>query len=284
MILKILLISVLGFGYTDKELLDKVNESPKNVGAHNKSGWVGLFGQSGIVEDPVGTQVYYAQNTPTISQFYDAFIQPNQIHFEIEYDIVSDMNVVRKAVVVSKTPSGFVIRVPAYLLYQLHDENQSLQVKRMAAHWEMGQLTKSVVGKDGGLPSVKDQAVWLFKTLGGYGSVKYFTQGLAFGVFGRGKRVASSLSYNLEFGRERKFLKAFKSDASISLPGGKTISPSEFFQEFKGTKFEILNPISSGYTTSFEYTASREGHTGKGIGILHFTKFSQKIEKLEIFY
>ena len=118
------------------EVLALVRSSPAHVAVHDKVGWVGLFGQEHVVEDPVGAPPVRSQVPGALERFWDTFIAPNEIVFEVTRDWIDGFDVVRDATVVTTLAPGVVVRTPAHLIYQTGYEDGVLKVLRMAAYWE----------------------------------------------------------------------------------------------------------------------------------------------------
>lgn len=115
---------------TTQDVLAVVRSSPEAVAAHDKQRWMGLFAADYVIEDPVGSRPVRGA---TISDFWDCFIAPHDIRFEVHHDWVDGLHVVRDVTIHTTLPTGIVVQTPAHLRYEL-DEN--LAIKRMAAHWE----------------------------------------------------------------------------------------------------------------------------------------------------
>jgi len=118
------------------EVLALVRSSPAYVAVHDKVGWVGIFGQEHVVEDPVGARPVRSQVPCALERFWDTFIAPNEIVFEVARDWVDGFDVVRDATIVTTLRPGVVVRTPAHLIYQTAYEDGALKVRRMAAYWE----------------------------------------------------------------------------------------------------------------------------------------------------
>ena len=118
------------------EVLALVRSSPVLVAAHDKAGWLGIFGREHVVEDPVGARPVRSQDTGALERFWDTFIARNEIEFEVARDWVHGFDVVRDVTVVTTMRPGVVVRTPAHLIYQTVYEDGTLKVRRMAAYWE----------------------------------------------------------------------------------------------------------------------------------------------------
>ncbi|MGZ4524385.1 MAG: nuclear transport factor 2 family protein [Mycobacteriaceae bacterium] len=119
-----------------EELLALVRSSPVAVAGHDKAGWVGLFAERYVIEDPVGSRPVRGPSREPISRFWDTFIAPNDIVFEAHHDWVDGFHVVRDVTVVTTLATGLQVRTPAHLRYETIVEDGDLKVQRMAAHWE----------------------------------------------------------------------------------------------------------------------------------------------------
>ena len=118
------------------ELLALVRSSPAYVGEHDKAGWLGIFGREHVVEDPVGSRPVRSEEPGDLARFWDTFIAPNDIEFQVDHDWVNGFDVARDVTIVTTLRPGVVVRTPAHLLYQTAYEHGILKVRRMAAHWE----------------------------------------------------------------------------------------------------------------------------------------------------
>lgn len=112
------------------EILGVVRSSPAYVARHDKDGWIGIFAEGYVIEDPVGSEPVRGE---AISAFWDTFIAPNDIVFVVHHEWVDGFDVVRDVTIETTLQTGVVVRTPAHLRYELDD---SLKVTRMAAHWE----------------------------------------------------------------------------------------------------------------------------------------------------
>lgn len=111
-----------------------VRSSPAAVAAHDKAGWIALFDQDYVIEDPVGWQPVRGKD---ISNFWDAFIAPNDIEFVVHHDWIDGLHVVRDVTIVTTLGTGLQVTTPAHLRYELVERDGVLKVERMAAHWEL---------------------------------------------------------------------------------------------------------------------------------------------------
>jgi hypothetical protein len=117
------------------------------AGAHDREGWIGLFASGGRVEDPVGSQPHWGPMA--IRRFYDTFIGPRAIMAHPDVDIVVGSTVIRDLTLEVGMSSELTLRIPAYLRYDLQDEQGYLKISALYAFWELptmvGQFVRSGV-------------------------------------------------------------------------------------------------------------------------------------------
>ncbi|MBS9535008.1 nuclear transport factor 2 family protein [Mycobacterium sp. M1] len=120
---------------TESDLLAAVELSPRFVGAHDRANWVGLFTEDGQVEDPVGSQPH--RGPAQIARFYDTFIEPRDITFHRDLDIVCGSTVIRDLDLEVGMGSAVTMHIPAFLRYDLRQVGGEWRLTRMRAYWEL---------------------------------------------------------------------------------------------------------------------------------------------------
>jgi hypothetical protein len=113
-----------------EDLLGVARTSPVCVGAHDKERWIALFADGYAIEDPVGSRPVRGEG---ISDFWDCFIAPNDIRFEVHHEFVTGNVVVRDVTISTTMRTGVTVTTPAHLHYTV---DADLKILRMAAHWE----------------------------------------------------------------------------------------------------------------------------------------------------
>ncbi|RZO86751.1 MAG: nuclear transport factor 2 family protein [Oceanococcus sp.] len=123
--------------FSRAELLDTAQASPRAVAAHDKSTWLGLFADDAEVHDPVGSRGH--AGPAALARFYDTFIAPNQIRFDVDHDIVCGQTVVRDLVIVTHMGgTALTVGVPLYIRYEIVAGSDGRpRVRRLYAHWEL---------------------------------------------------------------------------------------------------------------------------------------------------
>jgi len=134
-----------GTAPTRAEVLAIVERSPAAIGAHDRDAWVGLFTPGGRVEDPVGASPH--RGRAAIERFYDTFVGPRDITFHRDTDFVVGSTVVRDLDLEVSMADSLVMRIPAYLRYDVERKNVErknveasdgeLRIARLQAHWEL---------------------------------------------------------------------------------------------------------------------------------------------------
>lgn len=134
--------------FSDAQKLAYVAQSPVLCAAHDRAGWVGLFASDGQINDPIGSKPH--EGREAIERFYDTFIAPNHIAFDVEHDIVDGMSVMRDLTLTSTMSTGLAIPVPMHLRYDLVEERVegrgALKIRRLYAHWELPILLAAQMG------------------------------------------------------------------------------------------------------------------------------------------
>ncbi|MEO6471841.1 MAG: hypothetical protein ABIR57_08060 [Aeromicrobium sp.] len=149
------------------EVLALVRSSPTYVAAQDKTGWIGIFGDQYIVEDPVGSRPVRSEDAGALERFWDTFIAPNEIEFQVAQDWVDGFDVIRDVTIVTTLRPGVVVETPAHLIYQTAYEDGTLSVRRMAAHWESVPVYRQLMRPTWAhVGAALSQFAHMFRTLG----------------------------------------------------------------------------------------------------------------------
>lgn len=127
-----------------------VEQSPQAVAAQDRERWLSLFSADAVVEDPVGSRPNHNdgdREKGALARFYNCFIDGRKIDFHVHHDIVQHGKVMRDLDMVIHMSPSISLEVPMHLLYELSEENQTLKIKRLAAHWEQAPMSTQLVGK-----------------------------------------------------------------------------------------------------------------------------------------
>jgi hypothetical protein len=115
------------------DVLALVQSSPSFVARQDKAGWREIFSPDFVIEDPVGSLPVRVDG---IDRFWDTFIAPNRIEFEVHHDWIEDLVVVRDVTIRITLRPGVVVHTPAILRYECARDGDRLRVVHMSAFWE----------------------------------------------------------------------------------------------------------------------------------------------------
>lgn len=235
----------------DREsLLDVAKASPRIAAEHDKEGWLALYAEDAVLEDPVGTPASHKGRRPgrlgdELGRFYEAFIAPSEIEITSRRDIVSDMHVFRAVDIhTTNVSTGLRMKVPANLLYEIASDGDRLCIRRMQAHWELNRMTRILMSE--GLLGMRTIATMNWSMLRAFGPtwlMRYF-QASQRGVGREGKALIQRVAQ--EVGRDATG--SFSDGATVELPGRAITSPTTFAEGC--TALEVRDLLASGQTVS----------------------------------
>jgi hypothetical protein len=267
--------------YSNQQLLEVVQRSPAHVAEHDREQWLGLFSDGARVEDPVGSPPA-RKDTGMLGRFWDVFIAPHEIRFAIRRDHFIGRDVFRDAVIHTRIGTAIKIDVPAYLLYQLDDATGTMQVARMAAHWQLGRLSLGALRLG--------PRAWVAMTLlfgrmirhMGPAWVAGYLSSLWRGIGRRGPRAASALAEAIA-GRDAAAATAlFTDDATVEL-GARQAGATELLGLFAdGSRLSVEEPVTGGWTTSFRFAVSGAAPS-EGLALFEFAPESRRIRRARFF-
>jgi hypothetical protein len=267
---------------TREELMAVVERSPEWVAAHDRESWLALFGDDALVEDPVGAPPA-RKATGALGRFWDTFIAPHRIHFEVRRDHVIGRDVFRDVVIHTRIGPHVVIEVPAYLLYQLDDGAHGLVVSRMAAHWQLGRLSLGALklGPRAWLPMTRLFGRML--RLMGLSWVGGYLASLWSGIGARGLACANELVRAIERRDAAALAALFVDDAATVELGATRLVPSALLSALPpGSRLEVTAPVTAGWTTSFRFRI--DGPTpAEGLALLEFAADLRRIRRARFF-
>lgn len=277
-----------------EELLSLVRLSPETVAKHDKEGWLNLFAHGATVQDPIGTAIN-RKGTPSpkgtgqdqLGAFYDTFIAPSEISFTVYQDIVIGNEIIRDVTIHTKLSTGASIDVPTYIRYRANQEDGSLKLDSLEAHWQLLDLSFQVLRQ--GLLGCKTMLImsWsMFKNQGIQGLLS-FSKGMLIGIFKRGPNTLDKFSNALNSQDEKGFLSLFhdKESSSIEFPAGKKRSVSDFFWgegRDSGLRFSGMN--AAGWHTAGVFHATRDGKATHGVAFAEFDPKSKRIRNLSFYW
>jgi hypothetical protein len=275
---------------TSADVLTLVHSSPQLVAKHDKEGWVGIFADGAVVEDPVGSVSVRKgagvhKGDDELGRFWDTFIAPNEIIFETHLDVLVDKAVARDVTIHTSLPNGFKIGVGAHLLYEVGSVDGVLRVQRMRAFWEMASTSRQ--GVKGGLKGMAAMMgfFWRIIKINGLGWVWRYCRALYRGIRGRGRKALRSFAEAASSGdveRLRSLLHA--PDSACIDHNGKAMGPEEFVGTWDGkVQLSVSKTRATGFfVTATTILARKEGQS-QGVVFLGFSRKSRRIDQVRLF-
>lgn len=238
------------------ELLTTVEASPRAVAAHDRATWVGLFAPGARVQDPVGSRPHIG--SAAIERFYDTFIGPNGIAFQVEHDVVCGMTVFRDLAIETTMSTGVTLRVPMHLRYDVERVAGELKIRELHAHWELPVMIGQLLAA--GARGLAAGARLTPQLLGnqGLGGALGFARGFV-RVGAAGRRAATGLLVDAAHANTAAVRAALSPDAVLEWPTGTTVDADEFVARAAGT--DVGKTIVAGRFV----TATVDTTSGRGI-------------------
>ncbi|MEV6278440.1 nuclear transport factor 2 family protein [Nocardia sp. NPDC051832] len=260
---------------TAEALLAAVLASPRAVAAHDKSAWVALFAADAEVNDPVGARPHVGR--AAIERFYDTFIAPNGIAFDVDRDLVGGRAVVRDLYIETTMSTGAMVRVPMHLRYDLAEVDGGWKIVRLAAHWEFTAMVTQLMLRTGirGLTASAKLGPQLIANQGVGGM---FGMMRAIRSVGKAGKNAVTQLFSAAAATDIGRVRALLDDGSaLELPAGTPVSVEEFTNRTRNMRWDKL--IAAGRTVS----ASVELAGARGVAFVDFAASSRRIDAITIF-
>lgn len=278
---------------TPAQHMEVVEASPALVGSHDKAGWLALFAADAVVEDPVGTRPQRRGARPRgpdgedeLGRFYEVFIAPNQVRFEVELDILAPPFVARAVQIHTRLPNGYQVSVPAHIVYEVCEEEGVPKLRHLAAYWELRRMPRlALAGGLQGLAAVNRQTFRMLRVQRLGGMTGYLR---GFGTAGkRGRRLLDRLVDALDGGDAPGLPSLFVADASVMLPVPEPVAVSDLADRWAGVadgdRLSVTNARVAGWSVSFGFTLGAGDDTRRGIGVLDLQRRPLGIASAKIF-
>jgi len=214
--------------YSRTELLETAKNSPRAVATHDRATWMSLFAECHVVEDPIGSKPHVGgvfdavtreRGRGALGRFFDTFIAPNNIVFQVDRDVVCDQHVVRDLTIEIHMSPTVIVQTPMHLLYELVEEKGRLKIQRLAAHWELGVMLKQVMRPQLAYLQIGNQLGLRMLKLQGLSGVSGFMRGLS-SVGEAGKTIARQFAERISRHDGAALRQLLTPDARIELPYG----------------------------------------------------------------
>ena len=274
-------------------LLRQVKKSPAAVAIHDKAAWMAIFAQYHVVEDPVGSTphvggIYDAgsgsREHGALSRFFDTFIAPNKISFDVHQDVVCGNHVVRDLTINIEMSPTVKASVPMHLLYELVREGDSWKVVRLAAHWELVPMVMQLLKKGMACAGVLlGLSVRMLRYQGLSGTLGFSSAALNIG--NTGKKAVETFVKAFNHQDLSAMMSVCDSDAAmVHLPYGEApVSPSQVFDHLSGT-MALNKLLAAGDTVTASVTLQQEGGVKEGVLITEFNRKSKKLVDVRFYW
>jgi len=224
---------VAKFDHSRAELLAAVERSPAAAGTHDRAGWVGLFTADGTVEDPVGSRPHCGP--AALGRFYDTFIGPRDIVFHRDTELVMGSTVIRDLELEVTMASSLVMRISAYLRYDVDSDGDQLKIARLQAHWELLSMVLQFARAGRAVvPAGMSLSRALLANQGLSGTVG-FLSGFR-GFHGRGKRHITRLLDAACTGNELSARRLLSASALVTLGDDTRLGTSDLVSRLAGAR------------------------------------------------
>lgn len=276
--------------WSPEQVLAVVRRSPELVAVHDRAGWLALFAEGAVVEDPVGSRPATKgagvdrRGDDELARFYDTFIAPNEIRFEIRDDFVVGLDAARDARIHTRVPGGFEIVVPAYLLYQLVERDGGLQVRRMAAHWNVRRLVRRALGSGWrGWPAMTRFGGRILRRQG-WGGIGSYVRAFRKGVFGRGVRAVAEFAAACGAADGTALAALFVDDGPrVALPDGSAVAPAALWERLRGGTFAVDEPAAAGFVVGVRYAWSGGTGGSRGLALFEFDAATRRLAGVRLY-
>jgi SnoaL-like domain len=239
--------------FSRADMLAAAERSLAAAGAHDREGWVGLFASGGRVEHPVGSQPH--RGRMAIRRFYDTFIGPRDIAFHRDVDIVVGSTVIRDLDLEVRMASGPTLRIPAYIRYDLEDDQGELKIAALYAFWELPTMVGQFLrGGARSVPAGLQLSKGLLTNQGLIGTLG-FLSGFR-GAGSQGKQRFAEFLADARAGNEVAVRRRLAKKARITTGEDVSLNAAELRTRLKGARPRKL--IGSGY--HLVVGLDREGH------------------------
>lgn len=271
---------MVDFAHGAKTCIEFIEKSPLAVAAHDKQAWLDLFARFSLVEDPVGSRPCVSRPGDSIpggplSNFYDAFIAPNDIRFQVERDLVCGNKVWRDLDMHITLASGAVVCTPMHLLYELVEEEGQLKIFRLAAHWELRTTAKQ---QSGGLG-----AFWpIIRNLGPVATLGYLRALSTVGEQGKQRVRAFGEAFAAQ---DSSAVGALFSSATPTIrlaATGERLGVAGLLTQYASISMSKLLAAGPYVTASFELHPEQGGQ--RGIALFTINCKTHTIDDLELFW
>lgn len=274
------------------ELLAQVEKSPAAVAIHDKKAWMDIFAQYHIVEDPVGSKPHVSgiydpvsgqRGNAPLSRFFDTFIAPNRISFDVRRDIVCANHVVRDLTIHIQMSERVHAQVPMHLLYELVQENGEWKIVHLAAHWELLPMIFQLLGKGFACFGVLGALTVRMMKLQGIGGMLGFSRA-ALNVGNVGKKAVREFERAFNDKNLAALMGVFASDADmVHWPVGTTPDRPSRLLEVRQGQIQLSKIMAAGDSVTATVVLTEDENRREGVMIFEFNRKINKIASAKLY-
>lgn len=280
-----------GTGITRESALATVEGSPKAVAAHDKAAWLALFAELSVIEDPVGSRPHVngvfdvrsgRSGNAAADRFYDTFIAPNDIVFDVANDVVCGRSVLRDLDVQITMAPEVVVRVPMHLLYELNCEDGTARIAHLHAYWELVPMVRSLLALGApALPVATALGIRQVRNLG-FGGLAGFAAG-ARSAGRAGKAAVAAFADATRDGDADAVALLVENGVPVELPTGESPTPAEFVKGSAVT-LSATKLLASGPCVSATLDVDDDGARSRGVGLFDFDLSTGRMNRVRLFW
>ena len=118
--------------------------SIRNVRAKNREGWLALFADDALVQDPVGVSMLDPtgeghRGKEAIGAFWDMTIATGKIDFQLRESFPCGDECANVATLTKEMPGGLLVDVDLVIVYRVNAEGRIVSLK---AYWEFAKVAE----------------------------------------------------------------------------------------------------------------------------------------------
>ena len=125
---------------------DVAIQSVQCVQNKDREGWLSVWAEDGVIEDPVGISPLDPAGkghvgVEAITRFYDTIIAPGDLRFSIRHSFACGNECANVGTITNKSAEGFVSRTELVMVYRINDEGK---LQSLRAFWEFDDTVDSM--------------------------------------------------------------------------------------------------------------------------------------------
>jgi ketosteroid isomerase-like protein len=135
-------VATLPDSFTEHPARDASHRSMLAVERGDRDGWLSLFSEDAVVEDPIGPSPFDPggeghRGREAIGAFYDAVISPTTVRFRIDESYAAGLECANIGCITTTLADGSVVETNGVFTYRVDTEGS---IAALRAYWEMDRL------------------------------------------------------------------------------------------------------------------------------------------------